>query len=114
MTYLIERVQELRNKRTAWARSTKHALQAKLVEVANKSVRAGAKGKRVSPEVPLEGDDRRGEHTRPDEREGRFSARKTRVEESQTRNHDHDHGRSHENVGLITRTIPLVQVLRHW
>ena len=113
MTYLVERVQELRNQGGSWAGSTKHTLETKLVEVANEAVCRGAESKRVSPEVPLEGDDGSREHTRPDKRQSGLSARKTRVEESQTGNHNQDHSGGHENVGLITGRVPLVQVLSH-
>ena len=65
---------------------------------------------RVSPEIPLEGDDGGREHTGPDEGEGGLSASETGVEESETGNHDHDHGRGHENVGLVTWVVPLVEV----
>ncbi len=66
---------------------------------------------RVTPEVPLKGDDGEGSHTGPDHAEGRFSTSQTGVEETQTRYHDDDHGRGHENVGLISWAVPLVQIL---
>lgn len=75
---------------------------------------ACAKGERITPEIPLEGDDGAGEHAGPDQREGRFPARETRVEEAETRYHDQHHGRGHDDVGLITRLEPLVQVLDIW
>lgn len=87
------------------------ALETKLVEVADEAIGRRAKGKRVTPEIPLESDDGCGEHADPDKGERRLSASKTRVEERQARYHDHDHGRGHENVGLVTRVEPLVQVL---
>jgi hypothetical protein len=49
----------------------------------------------------LEGDDGGREHASPDQGQCRLSASKTRVEEGQTGNHDHDHGRGHEDVGLV-------------
>jgi hypothetical protein len=92
------------------AGSTKNTLKTESVEVANEAAGAGTKGQRVTPEVPLECDDRGGEHAGPDEGEGGLSARKTRVEERETRNHDQHHGRSHDDEGLVTRLVPLVQV----
>ena len=110
MAYLIERIQQFRDQRTSLARSTKHALEAEPVEVSDEAIGGGTECERVAPEVPLECDDGGGKHAGPDEREGRLSAGKARVEERETRNHDQDHGRSHENVGLITRLVPLVQI----
>jgi hypothetical protein len=113
MPYLVERVEKLRDERRSLARSTKNALETEPVEVANKATCTGAESKRISPEVPLESDDRGRKHTRPDEGQSGLSARKTRIEEGQTGNHDHDHGRGHEDVGLVTGVVPLVQVFSH-
>lgn len=77
LTYLVECVEKLRNQRRALAWCTKHAFETELVEVANEAICAWAEGERVSPEVPLECDDRGGEHAGPDQREGGLSARKT-------------------------------------
>lgn len=110
MAYLVERVEQFRNQRRSLTGSTEHALEAELVEVADEAVCGGTKGERVTPEVPLESDDGGGEHAGPDEGEGRLSAGQTRVEESQTWDHDHDHGRSHEDEGLVASLVPLVQV----
>jgi hypothetical protein len=112
--YLVERVQQFRDQGASRARSAQDALEAKLVEVADEAVCRGAKGERVAPEVPLEGDDGGREHAGPDHGQGRLSAGKTRVQEGQTWDHDQDHGRGDENVGLVTCCIPLVQVFRHW
>jgi hypothetical protein len=109
--YLVERVEELRNQRGALAGSTKYTLESEPVKVADEAIGRGAKSKRVSPEIPLECDDGGREHAGPDHGEGRLSARKTGIEEGETRNHDQHHGRSHEDEGLITRLVPLVQVL---
>ena len=111
--YLVERVQKLRDQRASRARSTEHALETELVKVSNKAICRRTKRKRVSPEVPLEGDDGSRKHASPNEGQSRLSASKTRVKEGQTRNHDHDHGRGHKNVGLVTGIVPLVQILRH-
>jgi hypothetical protein len=113
MPYLVERVEKLRDERRSLARSTKNALETEPVEVANKATCTRAESKRISPEVPLESDDRGRKHTRPDEGQSGLSARKTRIEEGQTGNHDHDHGRGHEDVGLVTGVVPLVQVFSH-
>lgn len=111
VTYLVEGVEELRNQWGARAGVAEDALETKLIEVADEAVGRRTKSQRVAPEVPLESDDGCGEHADPDEGERGLSARKTRVEERETRHHDHDHGRGHENVGLVTWVEPLVQVL---
>jgi len=110
LPYLVKRVKQLRNQGTSLAGHSQHTLEAKLVEVANETVCRGAEGKRVSPEIPLEGNDRGREHAGPDKGEGGLSSSKTGVEKSEARYHDHDHGRGHEDVGLITRLVPLVEV----
>lgn len=92
------------------ARSTKHALETESREISNEATCSWAKGERVAPEVPLECDDGTGEHASPDEGEGGLSAGEARVEERETGNHGQDHGRSHENEGLVTRLVPLVQI----
>lgn len=86
------------------------AFETKLVQVANEAICGGAKSERVTPKVPLEGDDRGREHAGPDEGEGRLSASKTGVEEGQTRNHDQNHSRGDDDEGLVARIIPLVQI----
>lgn len=111
MPYLVERVQQLRNQRTTWAGSTKDTLKTELVKVSDETVCRGAEGERVSPKVPLESNDGRGEHASPNKGESGLSSSKTGVEECETRNHDQHHGRGHENVGLVTRGVPLVKVL---
>lgn len=87
---------------------SQNALETELVEVSDEAVCRGTESERVSPEVPLEGNDGGGKHAGPDEGEGGLSASKTGVEECETGNHDHHHGRGHEDVGLITRREPLV------
>jgi hypothetical protein len=93
------------------ARSPKHALETKLVQIADEAAGTGTEGERVSPEIPLECDDRAGEHAGPDEGQSGLSACETGVEESESRNHDQHHGRSHDDESLITRLVPLVQIL---
>jgi len=81
------------------------------MEIADEAVRGGrAERQRVSPEVPLEDDDAERHHDDPDEREGRLSAREARVEEGDTGDHDQDHTCRDEDVGLVARLVPLVQV----
>lgn len=113
-SYLVEGIQQFRDQRTSLAGNTKNTLEAKLIEISDETIRGRAEGERVAPEVPLECNDRCGEHAGPDERKSRLSAGETRVEESEAGNHDHDHGRGHENVGLVTRLVPLIQVLGDW
>ena len=83
MTCLVERVEKLRDKRRSLARSTKNTLETEPVEVADKATCTGAESERISPEVPLESDDRGRKHTRPDEGQSGLSTRKTRIEEGQ-------------------------------
>jgi hypothetical protein len=77
--YLVEGVEKLGNQRGALAGGTKHTLETEPVEAADEAVGRGTESERVTPEVPLEGDDGSGEHAGPDEGEGRLSASKTRV-----------------------------------
>ena len=74
----------------------------------------GGEGKRIAPEIPLEGDDGEGTHARPDHAEGRLPPRQTRVEETEAGNHDEDHGRGHDDVGLVAGLEPLVEVFGGW
>lgn len=99
-----------------------------MVEVSDESIRSGGrKCKGVAPEVPLDVDNRASSHASPHHRQGRLPASKTRVEKSETRNHHQHlwmlldfripqrlsttyHGRSHNDVGAVSRLIPFVQV----
>lgn len=109
--YLVEGIQQFRDQGTSLAGSTKHALETESVEVSDEAIGGGTESERVTPEVPLECDDGCGEHAGPDEGEGRLSPGEARVEERETRNHDQHHGRGHEDEGLVTRLVPLVQIL---
>lgn len=77
--YLVERIQQFGNQRAAGAGMRKYTLQAKLIQVSDEAIGGWTKSERVSPKVPLKGDDRGREHAGPDEGEGRLSASKTRV-----------------------------------
>lgn len=82
-----------------------------MLQVANKAVRGGlGKGERVPPEIPLEHYDGAGAHTGPDHREGGLAACETGVEEAETGDHEHDHGGGDEDIGLVARLVPLVEV----
>lgn len=59
----------------------------------------------------MERDDRERCHTCPNQGQCRLSASETGVEETETWHHDQDHGRSHDDVCLVTGLEPLVQVL---
>lgn len=84
-----------------------------MLEISDEAIRARVgKGERVAPEVPLKGNDGEGCHTRPDHTQGGFPSRETRVEEAEARYHDQHHGRSHEDVGLISSLKPLIQIRR--
>ena len=84
-----------------------------MLEIANKAIgpRVGER-ERIAPEVPLEGNDGEGSHTRPDHTQGRFPACETRVEKAEAGYHEQHHGRGHNDVGLISRLEPLIQILR--
>lgn len=83
-----------------------------MVQVADEPVGCLCReGERITPEVPLKGDDADGPHTCPNHAQGGFSAGQAGIEEAQTRHHDHDHGRGHDDVGLISAGIPLIQIL---
>lgn len=111
-THLIESIEQVRDQRRSRARCTKRVHETKFFQVADEAVRRVlAESQRVSPEIPLKCDDRARCHTRPDHAQCRLSPCKTRVEEAKTRYHDQHHGRGNDNVCLVTRLKPLVQVL---
>lgn len=111
MAYLVESIKQIRDERATRRRCTERLHQAKLLQVANETIRSVlAEGQRITPKVPLEGDDGTGEHAHPDHRQSRLSARKTRIQETQTRYHDQHHGRCYNDVRLISGLEPLVQV----
>lgn len=111
-TNLVESVEQLGNQRTTGAGSAQRPHETELVQVANEAIGGVcAEGQRVAPEVPLESDDRGRGHAGPDHGEGGLSARETGVEEGQAGDHDQHHGRGHDDVGLVARLVPLVEVL---
>ena len=80
-----------------------------MLEISDKAARSlCGESQRITPEIPLEGDYRERTHARPDHAQSRLSSCKTRVEEAQTWYHDHHHGRSHNDVSLVTSSIPLI------
>ena len=82
-----------------------------MLEITNEAAEAGGReSQRIAPKVPLEGDDGNRHEAAPEHRQRRLSTRETRVEETQTRYHDYDHGRGHDNVGLVAGGKPLVEV----
>lgn len=83
-----------------------------MIEVADETVgSSAAEGQRVAPEVPLEDDNAKGHHDDPDKRQCRLSACKTGVEKGDTGHHEQHHRRRDDDVRLVTRLVPLVQVL---
>jgi len=112
LAYLIESVEQIGNQRTTLTGVAKSFLETKLVKIADEWICSlVAESERITPEVPLECDDGSGSHADPDHGQGGLSAGETRVEESQTRYHDQHHRRSDDDVGLVTRLEPLVQIL---
>lgn len=112
-TDLIEGIEQAWDQRRTRAGGTQRIHQAEVVQVSDKPVGCGwREGEGVTPEVPLKRHDRQRAHACPDHAQGGFSAGQTGVEEAQARNHDQDHGRGHDDVGLVARLIPFVQVLR--
>lgn len=82
-----------------------------MVEVTNEAARSlGRECERIAPEVPLKRDNGEGSHASPDHTESGFSTGQSRVEEAQSWYHDHHHGRGHDDVGLISGGVPLVQI----
>ena len=80
-----------------------------MMQVTDEAIRRrGREGKRIAPEIPLEGDDGEGAHAGPDHAKGGLSPRQARVEETEAGNHDEDHGRGHDDVGLVAGLEPLV------
>lgn len=81
------------------------------MQVPNKAVGSGRRERqREPPEIPLKGDDGHGGHTGPDHTEGGLATGEARVEEAQAGDHDHDHGRSSNEIGLVTGLEPFVEV----
>ena len=101
--YLVEGIQQIWDERRARGGRAKSLHQAELLQVTDVAV-CGilAECEGVAPEVPLEGDDSHGHHANPQKRESGLSASKTRVQETQTRYHDQDHGGCNDDVGLVT------------
>lgn len=82
-----------------------------MVEVADVAiVRGRAEGQRVTPKVPLKDDNTKGHHGDPEHGEGGFSAGETRIEKRDTRHHDKHHTGGHQDEGLVSGLIPLVQI----
>ena len=86
-----------------------------MMQITDEATR-GRRGKRqrVAPEIPLEGDDGKGTHARPDHAEGGLPPCQTGVEETEAGNHDEDHGRGHDDVGLVAGLEPLVEIFGGW
>lgn len=59
-------------------------------------------GERVTPEEPLETDDRYTHHGQPDEGEGGLAAGEARVEEADAGNHEKDEGGGGDDPGKVT------------
>lgn len=110
-TYLVESVEEIGDQRATRARCAQCVHQSKLPQVANEAVGCILReAERVSPEVPLKRDDRARSHTGEYHAQSGLSSCQSRVQESKTRHHDQHHGRGHDDVGLVSRVVPLVQV----
>ncbi|KAH0194436.1 hypothetical protein KCV03_g143, partial [Aureobasidium melanogenum] len=91
---LIEGIEEFGDERGARRRSTESLHETKLLQITDEAIGCVVReSQRVSPEVPLESDNRARCHTSPNHTESRFSSCQTR------------------DVGLVTRLVPLIQVL---
>ena len=113
VSYLVKSIENVGNQWGTRTRVGQSLHQAKVAQITDVSVGRGRReGEGVAPEVPLESDDGQRSHTGSDHAQGGLSTGETRVEETQARNHDHDHGGGHNDVGLVTRLEPFVQVLR--
>lgn len=109
--YLVKTVQQLRNERRPPARGTESVDEAKMIQISDETTfPLGGKRQRISPEIPLEGDDAERAHARDDHTQRGFSSSKARVQEAQAWHHDHHHGRGHDDVGRVSRRIPLIQI----
>ena len=110
-SYLIEAVEQLRDQRRPWTGRSEGIPQSKMGQIADESRCAlGGKGEGVAPEIPLEGDDGEAGHADPYHGQGGFPSRQAGVEEAQARDHDDDHGGSHDDVGLVSRGKPLIEI----
>lgn len=113
--HLVESIEQLRNQWAARTRRSQSVHQSKMLQVSDKPTNPrGRKGERVAPEVPLKCDDRETGHTGPEHRKSGFPSSKAGVKEPQPWDHEEHHGRSHDNVGLVARGVPLVQVFYGW
>lgn len=80
-----------------------------MIEIANETAfPLGREGQRVSPEIPLEGDDGEGAHADKDHAQGGLPSCQARVQKAQARDHDHHHGRCHDDERLIPGGEPLI------
>lgn len=71
LSYLIEGVEKLRDQRRPRAGFAEGVGETEMLEISDKAVGTRVReGKRVPPEIPLEGDDGEGPHTRPDHTQG--------------------------------------------
>lgn len=81
--YLIKCVEKIRDQRAALTWVTKGFHETELVKVADESICClVAESKRVTPKVPLEGNNRRRSHAHPDHGQRRLPASQAGVEES--------------------------------
>ena len=111
-SYLVEGVEQFRDQRAPRTGRTQGIHQAEMLQVADEMARPlRGEGEGVAPEVPLEGDDGDGAHADHDHGQSRFPPGQPRVEEPQARYHDHHHGRGHDDVGLVSGRVPLIEVL---
>lgn len=109
--YLIESIKNIRDQRRTRARISQSLHQAKVAQISDISIGGGrGKSQRITPEVPLEGNNRERGHTGPDHTQSGLSTSKTGVKETETGDHHHNHRGGHDDIGLVTRLEPFVQV----
>lgn len=73
--------------------------------------RGSRESERETPEEPFETDDGTDAHGHPDHRQGRLLPEQTRVEESNTRNHDEDQSSSNNDPGDVAEVVDEILLL---
>lgn len=82
---------------------TEHLHQTKVGEVADEGASLVGEGERITPEEPLEADDRDGHERQQYQRESRLAPGKTAIEKADSGNHEQHKGRTGQDPGKITR-----------
>lgn len=89
----------------AHRRLVEDALESKVLEVTDERAGTVGKGEGVAPEEPLEGYDGEGHHAKVDHAERILAAEQTRVEETDTGDHDPDERSAAQRPGDVSEVV---------